>query len=354
MAFNILAMDGGGILSLFSLYAIEQIQRKRPEFLAQVDAFAGTSAGGINALLMMTAADRASGLQQSISLWSQSPSAGRPLRSLFATISGWFSISSNAYLKDSLTPLLGTNTLGSLAAQGQYVVIPTFDLMGEAKGGVPTWKPKVFNNFGGKGEPDLGQSALDVALRTSAGPIFFPIYQGFVDGGLYANNPSMCALAQALSTPLGGKGEPMRPTEIRLLSVGTGLTGSGLNVENAPWGWKQWLLDLRRPFALVEAFFESGMMAVDFQCKSILGENFMRLNPPMKLGGELLDFDLEDSTMPPEGTGKVIKERLRTIATGGGTGNPPWLTGTLAWLDSVGWFEPEVKAPPKRARRASK
>ena len=102
-----------------------------------------------------------------------------------------------------------------------YVVIPAFDLdSGVVTGeGVRSWKAKFFQNF--ESDPgDRDELVVDVAMRTSAAPTFFPMYQGYVDGGVVANNPSMCALAQALDPRAAAA---RQVADVTLLSVGTGL-----------------------------------------------------------------------------------------------------------------------------------
>ena len=46
-------------------------------------------------------------------------------------------------------------------------------------------------------EPD-DTLCSDVACRTSAAPTFFPTYQSYVDGAIFANNPALSAIAKVL------------------------------------------------------------------------------------------------------------------------------------------------------------
>jgi len=353
MAINILAMDGGGSLSLFSLLAIRRIERRCPGFLREVDVFAGTSAGGINGLLMAAAADRTLGLDRAISLWTNNPFDGSLVRDARAAL-GCVSFYTNQGFVDALRPVFLDMTLGDLAARRQYVVVPSFQLMAPGPAGTVAWQPRVFDNLpGDEPAPELADKVLDIALRTSAAPVFLPIYQGYVDGGLFANNPSMCALTRVMSAALAGDG---KRDEIRLLSVGTGLESSSLDVKSADWGWAQWLFDPRRPLALMEAFIEAGEEEITQQCRTLLKRRFYRLNPPMKLGSANLDFDLEDGFKRRGQPGTATIEALLTQAAEA----PTWLDEALDWLEAVGWCrgdgQPAESAPnpagPKPARPA--
>ena len=91
-------------------------------------------------------------------------------------------------LRRELKRVFGDTTLGQLKKR---VLITAFDLDNEdpAK---RTWKPKLFHNFPGR-NTDRSEAAFAVGLYTSAAPTYFPSVDGFIDGGVYASNPSMCA-----------------------------------------------------------------------------------------------------------------------------------------------------------------
>jgi patatin-like phospholipase/acyl hydrolase len=122
---------------------------------------------------------------------------------------------------------------------------------------------------------------VDVALRTGAAPTFFPIYQGYIDGGVVANNPSMCALAQALHPETGG--QELR--QVTLLSMGTGINPKYLPEQNADWGLVQWAPHL------ISLTMEGNVGLPNYQCKQILGERYLRIDPilPKPIGMERID-----------------------------------------------------------------
>ena len=99
-------------------------------------------------------------------------------------------------LKTELKAVFGDLKLRDLARK---VAIPTFDLDNEEVPAKRTWKPKIFHNFQGD-DSDGEQLVANIARYTSSAPTYFPSADGYIDGGVYANNPSIVALAQAISS----------------------------------------------------------------------------------------------------------------------------------------------------------
>ena len=115
---------------------------------------------------------------------------------------------------------------------------------------------------------EVGERVVDVALRTSAAPTYFPAYQGYVDGGVVANNPSMAAVAQALDGRAAGR--PL--TDLVLLSIGAGTEPKFIKGRKVDWGWGQWA----RP--LISMMISGVMGVADFQCRQLLGDRYFRLD----------------------------------------------------------------------------
>jgi uncharacterized protein len=130
------------------------------------------------------------------------------------------------------------------------------------------WKPKFFHNFAGP-DSDGAEKIADVALRTSAAPTYFPVYQGYVDGGVVANNPSMAALAQAID---GGTGN-QQLGDLKLFSIGTGVTPTFVSGDTLDWGLAQWAT------VLADMMLEGMMGVADYECARLLGTNYFRLAP---------------------------------------------------------------------------
>jgi patatin-like phospholipase/acyl hydrolase len=266
--YRILSLDGGGLRGVITAKLLERLETVHPGFLSQVDLFAGTSTGGVLAL----------GLARGLSPTDMGKLYTEAAEKVFAD-STWDDIRdlgkltgadySIQPLKQAILDLVGEITLGDLPKR---VLISSFQLDNnpQTPGVLRVWKPKFFHNFPGPGS-DSDERVVDVALRTGAAPAYFPIYQGYVDGGVVVNNPSTCALAQALDPETGGQ----RLEEVTLLSIGTGIISKYLTEQDADWGLAQWAPHL---FSIM---LEGGVGVADYQCKQILGERYLRIDPAL-------------------------------------------------------------------------
>lgn len=108
-------------------------------------------------------------------------------------------------------------------------------------------KARVFKTPHNAGKhKDNNYLLSDICLASSAAPIFFPLacqtdpddthnIQHYVDGGLWANNPVMVGLIEALSMAQSTQ-------EIEIISIGTCDQPSGdpYSLENSDWGLLDW------------------------------------------------------------------------------------------------------------------
>jgi patatin-like phospholipase/acyl hydrolase len=274
--YRILSMDGGGIRGALTIRVIERLDQMVPNWLEKVDLFAGTSTGGILALVL------AAGLKPTF-VREMFEKLGKDVfaDSLLDDIKDAGKIFGADY---SLKPLyqmfidhLGDICLGDLKKR---VLISTFDLDNgvDLPGRPRSWKAKFFHNYPGP-DSDSQARVADVGAMTSAAPTFFPIYQGFIDGGVVATNPSMCAVAQALHKETGRQ----RLRDVHLLSLGTGCNSAYITEDNGDWGLAQWAPHL------VGMMLDGGGNLADYQCRQVLGPRYLRVNPPLHRNVEMDD-----------------------------------------------------------------
>src|SRR4030043_1597481 len=163
--------------------------------------------------------------------------------------------------------IFGKTTLGKLKKR---VLITTFDLDNESKDSFKrTWKPKLFHNFPGP-DTDGKELVYKVGLYTSAAPTYFPSVDGYIDGGVFATNPSMCALAQSQDSDFKDA-PPLR--DVVLLSLGTGTSLIYIEGKELDWGYAQWAKQL------VSLMLDGTSGIADSQGKQIMGDKYHRLAP---------------------------------------------------------------------------
>jgi patatin-like phospholipase/acyl hydrolase len=255
---RILTFDGGGICGLLDLYILKRLQEVCPSVL-DVDLLAGTSTGGLIAM-GLAQGDK---LDDLIALYeNEGPTI------FHRNILGVGGLTHCRYDNDGYRRLLGRHfgdrKLGDLKKK---VLVPTFCVNSAVKR-VHCWKPKIFVNFP-EDEYDRYELCINVALYTSAAPTYFPIADYYIDGGVVSNNPSMCALAGVLA-------DNKSISDIKLMSFGTGLCPKFIQSKNGSWGLMQW------GSRLVDIMIGGSELIQDYQCRAILGDRYLRVNPILK------------------------------------------------------------------------
>jgi patatin-like phospholipase/acyl hydrolase len=264
--YRILSIDGGGMRGLITAILLQRLEAAHPGVIDQFDLFAGTSTGGLLALGLASGKSPA----EARCLYEQkgarvfADTLLDNLRDLGSLIGANYDLEP---LQAALTEEFGDLILGDLTKK---VLISAFDLDNRApdRGGCRAWKAKFFHNFPGPGS-DAGERVVDVGVYTSAAPTYFPVHHGYIDGGVVAGNPSVCALAQALHPDTGGR----KLEDVVLLSMGTGQNPRYLQAEEADWGLAQWA-----PY-LVNLMLEGSSGLADYQCRQFLGRRYLRVNP---------------------------------------------------------------------------
>ncbi len=103
---------------------------------------------------------------------------------------------------------------------------------------------------------DADYKLIDVLIASISAPMLFPLkvvddpqdkddYKIFVDGGLWANNPIMIGLSEALSMCEHCEGESKRPIEILSLSSCSPPGGNYIPKNHTDWGIQEWRVGAR-------------------------------------------------------------------------------------------------------------
>jgi hypothetical protein len=120
--------------------------------------------------------------------------------------------------------------------------------------------------------PEQEELAADVIMRTTAAPTYFPSYQSYVDGGMFAHDPASTALIMSM-TKLNKSVD-----KIKIFSMGTGKVNKYVEAATSHnYGMYQWL-------PLLTNVLWDGMIAQsEFMCRQLLGTRYHRVNPVLKI-----------------------------------------------------------------------
>jgi len=249
--YKVLSIDGGGMRGLYSvayLNGLVKLANKRfntdiSDLGKEFNLIVGTSTGAI----------LGSGLAAGISLseiHTLYTSHGKQIfpkklpknkLALFLHHRSKLNKQGDKALRQALKAAFGEMTLSSLYRdRGIGLVIPAVNCTTHK-----AWVFKTPHDSSSSGRDDA-YSLTDVCLASSAAPIYRSLstikqpghsetLDVFADGGLWANNPVLVALIEALRNT-----SPEQSIEIYCLGTSPAPTGSVLDANNPHWGLKEW------------------------------------------------------------------------------------------------------------------
>ena len=258
--YRVLSMDGGGIRCLCHPTVLRRVLARFPDFLDTVSMFCGCSGSSPVAAGFALGLDTAQ-IKEVITLsavQTLSKKEGNQVTGFMYT-SRW-----NRTLCDIV---FGETRMRDLP---RAVVVPAF-LIDNGRDGAARHADSLFlTNAGAHGDDRIA----DVCLRSGSAPTYFRCYQGYVDGGVFANNPSACGIAAAAGVPPNGYGADLR--DIVCLSLGTGFSGQPFFSDESVMssgGIVQWGMGILDLYDLSQRFF------VDNNNRLLLGDRYFRFMP---------------------------------------------------------------------------
>lgn len=204
--FQILALDGGGYKGMFSAAVLARLEEDlRTSIVDHFDLVAGTSTGGIIALALGAGKTP----REIVDFYAEHGPrifSHRRRRAIRQLARSKYDVGP---LRLALEGVLGDRCLWQSSVP---LCVPSYDLR--------TDKVHLFRTpHSERLARDWREQMVDVALATSAAPTFLPAHRlrglRLVDGGLWANNPAVVAIAEAVSE------FKIDLSDIRVLSLGT-------------------------------------------------------------------------------------------------------------------------------------
>eukprot|EP00698_Gefionella_okellyi_P025684 TRINITY_DN9477_c0_g1_i1.p1 TRINITY_DN9477_c0_g1~~TRINITY_DN9477_c0_g1_i1.p1 ORF type:complete len:347 (+),score=37.55 TRINITY_DN9477_c0_g1_i1:56-1042(+) len=284
------SFDGGGIRGVISASVASELESRTGKSLYQLfDSFAGTSTGSIMA---------------SGGLFDDS-STGCPLP--MASIAKLYEVQRERIFQPRMVQKegLASALFGALnvAFGSKYDQSGLNSVMSSAFANrtlAEARKPLLIVSYNTTSNRPAFFTSYDTQTRTlplcqailasTAAPTYFEPYrigdQHYVDGGIAANNPAMCLVQQCAQQGV--------PTERMLLvSLGTGHVKANYDRVVGSVGWAT---------NGMSVMFDAASQMVDGQCRTFLGERYLRLQPGL------------ERTIALDDTAQDTMERMKAIA----------------------------------------
>ena len=259
--FNILSFDGGGLRGTLSIHLLKKLQNLSPNIIKTTNMISGTSTGSLIALGLAygLSAEEISNLYSKENIeYIFDKSYSQIARPKY----------DNDHLKEVLLRIFPENL--KLKDLGKLVIIPAFYLGDENN----SWKAMFYNNIPNSPTEDF--RVVDVAMASSAAPVFFPTYECNIDGGIIATDPSLASIVYSIDKTLGKSME-----NIRLLSFGTGYYYNSIKQDTSNWGAIDWVVSKDPDLPIISVTLEGNAQVSQIFSKKLLQDNYYRLNPRM-------------------------------------------------------------------------
>lgn len=275
--FRVLAIDGGGIRGIIPALVLADIERRTGRRIASMfDLIAGTSTGGILACALTI--PEAPPAEELVEIYrTRGPAIfHRTLWHRATSVEGLIDAKHDeAGLEKVIDEYIGDIRLADATTR---LLVTSYDLQGR--------EPYFFKSWRVAGEPERDLPMRVAARATSAAPTYFeplevavegrPDPMALIDGGVFANNPAMCAYAEAKRL--------VPDQEISLLSLGTGEHTAPIpHSKSARWGLVEWA----RP--LIDVVFDGVSDTVDYEVRQLLGDGYVRLQRKLDHASDALD-----------------------------------------------------------------
>jgi uncharacterized protein len=259
--FQILALDGGGYKGMFAAAVLERLEVDLGISICDhFDLIAGTSTGGIIALGLGAGLTPAEITDFYLRHGPKIFPEGR-LRLARRAVKSKFDPDS---LQRALEEVLGDRTL---ADSRRPLLIPSYDLTNDD---VYIFRTPHTPNL----KRDLRDRMVDVAMSTSAAPTYLPAHSlrglRLIDGGVWANNPTMVAVAEAVHS------FSCDLRDIAVFSLGTTNATAFRSVRLDQGGLVAWAREV------TDVILRGQNVAARNGAKLLLGpDNFLRVDPPV-------------------------------------------------------------------------
>ncbi|MCA8929496.1 MAG: patatin-like phospholipase family protein [Alphaproteobacteria bacterium] len=289
--FRILSIDGGGIRGVIPSVLLQQLEKRSGQPISALfDLIAGTSTGGILAVGLTVPGVRRKPKYTASDMVDLYANRGHEIfqRSFWRGLTSLGGVADEKYPAEPLEAILDDYAgKAKLAKTLVPIVVTSYD--------IERREPYFFKTRWAVEQADRNHYLRDVARATSAAPTYFepakvrsladePTRRVLIDGGVFANNPAMCAYVEACNMGVD-------PAEIVVVSLGTGVATRKIAYEDAKgWGAVGWV----KP--IISIMMDGVADSADYQLQQLLpdshqpeSQRYFRFNTPLDLALDDMD-----------------------------------------------------------------
>jgi len=315
--FKILSIDGGGLRGIVPLIILQEIEKRTGKKAHQLfDMMVGTSTGGLISSCLTIRKSKDSiepmySVDDLIKMYSDYAHIIFPTPTSFGKILDkltnlWHPEFSDKGIKEVLHKFISDQKITESMLP---IIVPTYDLSSN--------KPVLFKTSEAVGDPSADARIFDICMATSSAPTYLPAYSFdykgnkliAIDGGVYANNPTMTAIAELSKYGRSGfykksDGSNVSMEDVSVLSLGTGSYTGSITLENAvKWGQLQWIQ------VISDIMMKGVNQTTDYEAAELIYNNqYLRLS--IKIG-EKKYAKMTDSS--PETRNYLIQETKNQV-----------------------------------------
>ncbi len=248
--FRILAIDGGGIRGMLPAMIIAELEKRLRETTGNADSYisdyfdliAGTSTGGILTCFYLYYNNGCRyDAVKAVEMYEQHGATifQKRLFRFFMRLFG------SLYPDKGIDRVLReTFSDAKLSDAPCNSAVMAYNIMDR--------KAVIFTTEAARREKGRDYLLRDMARATSAAPTFFSVAKAMamdgvpsylIDGGIYANDPTMCAIVEAKKTMSRNRKEYPKIKDMYIVSLGTGKVAKSYKYESAKrWGVINWAI----------------------------------------------------------------------------------------------------------------
>ena len=290
---RILSLDGGGIRGVITAVILDEIEKRTKKPICELfDLIAGTSTGGILAA-GLTVPDKEDISKPKHTAERMVEFYRKEGKVIFGNKASLPKLLYRAYHKSDRIESVLQSCLGKdvfLSSAVQNILITSYE--------IETGMPMLFNSRRAKTDDGWNYRLWEVARATSAAPAYFqpyklkrsagegsliagnddpltgvyeewPVdYYALVDGGVFANNPTMCAFAEANRFRGDKLEKKLNEQKYFIISIGTGETRKGIPLQKVEGSGLNWM-NPQKGFPVIDAMFQSSSESVDALARKI-------------------------------------------------------------------------------------